>query len=100
MRVARWSRRKSSSSDSGVGFFQLDVADVLELPGDQVLGPPAQVDERLGEVAAQYDLAGAELDRRSLYGIEGAGHFGNLVLSRDRDGQAFGMVPASLLSME
>ena len=74
----------------GVGFFQLDVADVLELPGDQVLGPPAQVDERLGEVAAQYDLAGAELDRRSLYGIEGAGHFGNLVLSRDRDGQAFG----------
>ncbi len=73
---------------SGVGFLQLDLGDVLELPGDEVLVAPAEVHKCVGQVAPESRLAGGQLDGRFVERIEGGGHAGHLFdISRANFGQ-------------
>ena len=83
MRVARWSRRNRLDEGVGVGLVGLELGDEVELAAEQVLVAAAEVDEAVGDVAAQHGLLDGEVERRVLHGVEGVGDVGHLVAGVD-----------------
>ncbi len=74
----------------GVGFVGFEFGDEVELAAQQVLVAAAEVDERVGDVAAQHRLFDGQVQRGVLDGVEGFGDVGDFVAGVDRDGVDLG----------
>jgi hypothetical protein len=70
----------------GVGLVGLQLGDEVELAAQQVLVAAAQVDEAVGDVAAQHGLLDGEVERRVLHRVERVRHVRHLVAGVDTDG--------------
>ena len=65
MRVARWSSRNRFDERVGVGLVALELGDEVELAAEEVLVAAAEVDEAVGDVAAQHGLLDGQVERPS-----------------------------------
>ena len=70
----------------GVGFVGFEFGDEVELAAEQVLVAAAEVDEAVGDVAAEDGLFDGEVEGGVLHGVEGVGDVGDFVAGVDRDG--------------
>ena len=75
----------------GVVLVALELAHDVEQAAEQVLVAAAEVDVRLGDVAAQRGLLHGEADGRVLHVVERPGHVGDLVAGPDPDGVGLGV---------
>jgi hypothetical protein len=63
----------------GVGLAGFQLGDEVDLPAQQVLVAATQVEERVGQVAAQHRLLDRQVQGRGLDPVERHGHVGHLV---------------------
>ena len=63
----------------GVGLLRLELGDEVELAAEQVLVAAAEVDEAVGDVAAQHGLLDGQVERRVLHGVQRLGDVRHLV---------------------
>ena len=74
----------------GVRLVALQLGDEVELAAEQVLVAPAEVDEAVGDVAAQHGLLDGQVQGGVLHGVERGGHVGHLVPGLDGHGRDVG----------
>ena len=70
----------------GVGFVGFEFGDEVELAAEEVLVAAAEVDEAVGDVAAEDGLFDGEVEGGVLDGVEGVGDVGDFVAGVDADG--------------
>ncbi len=70
----------------GVGFVGFEFGDEVELAAEEVLVAAAEVDEAVGDVAAEDGLFDGEVEGGVLDGVEGGGDVGDFVAGVDDDG--------------